>query len=88
MDSKTTFVKHTCRAGRGPAFGRLAPEGECKRCDELRAGAQPRQAHPSLQAAASRRADDEQHRREIADHFRSSKHRSGGCGAVCTFGDW
>jgi hypothetical protein len=34
------MTKHTCG---GPVFGRLAEPGTCPRCDELRAGAAPRQ---------------------------------------------
>jgi hypothetical protein len=25
---------------------------------------------------------------EIKEHFASAKHLSGGCGSVCTFGEW
>ena len=38
------ILKHACRNGRGPAYGKLAALGDCGRCDELRAGetARPR----------------------------------------------
>ena len=40
--STETKTRHTCNEGEGPSFGRLAPRGECKRCDELRFGMLPR----------------------------------------------
>lgn len=74
-------TRHTCG---GPVFGRKTPG--CPRCDELLAGAAPivqawRQRETRAQADARRST-------EIRDHFRSEKHRSGGCGPVCTYGDW
>jgi hypothetical protein len=70
---------HTCG---GPAFGRKTPG--CPRCDQLLAGA------PAIvQDRGTRRADDDARQRlELAQHFASEKHRSGGCGPVCTKGDW
>lgn len=57
------------------AFGRYSPEGECPRCDELRAGAPPRKW---------RESHDARRVREIRAHdCVESK-----CGPVCTFGDW
>lgn len=70
-------TRHTCG---GPAFGRKTPG--CPRCDELLAGAQP------VQWASSRRDDDRRRSEEIRAHFDSLRHRSGGCGPVCTFGEW
>jgi hypothetical protein len=74
----TTTTKHTCG---GPAFGRKTPG--CPRCDELLAGA------PAIQQPWRKRESDDQRRcREIHEHFTSYRHRSGGCGPVCTFGEW
>jgi hypothetical protein len=76
------MTAHTCcPPGRGPAWGKKTPG--CPRCDELLAGAEPRSSWRS-----SRREDDERRAAEIREHFASAKHRSGGCGPVCTFGDW
>jgi len=76
--TKSTTTRHTCG---GPAFGRKTPG--CPRCDELLDGAAP------VQWAASRKREDEARQlREIKAHFASAKHRGGGCGPVCTFGDW
>jgi hypothetical protein len=72
-------TKHTCNDGHGPAFGRKTPG--CARCDELAAGAAP-------VAWRNARRDETARRAEIAAHFASHKHRSGGCGPVCTFGEW
>lgn len=74
---KTT--KHTCG---GPVFGRLGPRGQCKRCDELLFGM------PPVRWAESRRQRDARDVQAVRDHFASEKHRSGGCGPVCTFGEW
>jgi hypothetical protein len=77
--TKTQGTRHTCG---GPSFGRLTPG--CPRCDELAAGSAPRQ-QPWRE---TRRQADARQRAEIADHFASQRHLSGGCGPVCTFGDW
>lgn len=74
--TKSSTTKHTCG---GPTFGRLAPRGECRRCDELRFGA------PPVEWAKGR---DALRCEEIRSHFASAKHQSGGCGPVCTFGEW
>jgi hypothetical protein len=74
----TTTTKHTCG---GPAFGRLT--AGCPRCDELAAG-----AAPVVQPWRKRESDDARRCREIAEHFAGECHRSGGCGPVCTFGEW
>lgn len=73
-------TKHTCNAGNGPVFGRKTLG--CPRCDELSAGAAP------IKWAPSRQAQDIQRCREISAHFASAHHRNGGCGPVCTFGEW
>jgi hypothetical protein len=74
----TKATKHTCG---GPAFGRKTPG--CPRCDELLAGAAPVQ-----QPWRKRESDDQRRSREIHEHFAGYRHRSGGCGPVCTFGEW
>lgn len=63
------------------AFGRKDPN--CARCRELIAGAAPRQW-----AISRRRENEARQIREIREHFGSQKHLSGGCGPVCTFGEW
>lgn len=73
-------TKHSCNDGNGPVFGRKSPG--CLRCDELLAGAVPVVWHNSRKAA------DEAQCRSISAHFASHAHRSGGCGPVCTYGDW
>jgi len=70
-------TKHTCG---GPVFGRKT-EG-CPRCDELIAG------EPAVTWAPSRAVLDKIAATEIRAHFASEKHRSGGCGLVCTYGEW
>ena len=69
-------TKHTCG---GPSFGRLAARGECRRCDELRFGAPAR---------AWAKSNDAMRCEEIRGHFASERHLTGGCGPVCTFGEW
>lgn len=69
-------TKHTCG---GPVFGRLAPAGQCERCDELRASAKP-----VVWQGTQRRKDEERRVREIRAH----DCKKSGCGPVCTFGDW
>jgi hypothetical protein len=71
----STTTKHTCG---GPVFGRLSPK-ECPRCFELSVGA------PAVQW---RKSADAIRCEEIRAHFRSERHLSGGCGVVCTFGEW
>lgn len=78
---------HTCN-GDNPAglgFGRRAPRGECARCDALADGAPARARFGGRQTAAQR---DHDRCAEITAHFASDRHRSGGCGIVCTFGDY
>jgi len=82
---------HTCG---GPSFGRLTPG--CPRCDELAAGASPRtwggQTYTRCTGCGGRvergyfapRCE----RCQLADHFASDRHRNGGCGPVCTAGEW
>lgn len=73
-------TKHTCNNGNGPVFGHKIVG--CPRCDELLSGA------PAIKWAPSRATRDVQSCREIDAHFHSHKHLSGGCGPVCTFGEW
>lgn len=75
------MTKHTCNGGNGPVFGRKT--AGCPRCDELCNGALVVQWH----GGQAKQRDAEQCR-AIAAHFRSHAHRSGGCGPVCTYGDW
>lgn len=88
MSSTDNITRHTCTPdGKALPFGRKAPEGQCPRCDELRAGAAPRAAHPAIQAAQRKRADEQRQLDWLREHFASEKHRTGGCG-VCTYGQW
>ena len=80
--TETELVKHNHK----PNFGRKV-DG-CPRCDELKAGAAPREPNGRIQAVIRYRADDERRSEEIREHFASAHHRNGGCGPVCTFGDW
>ncbi len=79
---------HTCTdTGKPMPFGRKAPYGACARCDELHDGAPARK--PAWVAAKERASQDDQRRAaDIRAHFRSRQHLSGGCGPVCTYGDW
>lgn len=86
------FTVHNCNPkspGKPLPFGRKAPEGECPRCDELRAGAAPRQAAPWI--AAQHREDEAaaERQRAITAHFApNGPHQRGVCGPVCTQFDW
>lgn len=87
-------VGHTCTStGKPMPYGRLAPEGQCPRCDERRAekaaGIEARPA-PAWAEKARLRADNDRMASEaITDHFRpGGPHANGECGPVCTFGDW
>jgi hypothetical protein len=85
--TKSGDLKHTCnpdKPGYPLPFGRRGEN--CARCDELAAGAAPR-ALP-YDPTKTRKADDEQRSAEIRAHFQSERHLSGGCGPVCTFGEW
>lgn len=74
MWKQSTTTKHTCG---GVTFGRKTPG--CPRCDELLAGAKP---------VVWAKSNDQQRVDDIRAHFSSHKHLSGGCGPVCTFGEW
>jgi hypothetical protein len=55
----------------------------CPRCTELLAGAEP-----IRWTWRDKAADNRRHAEEVRSHFASHKHLSGGCGPVCTFGEW
>ena len=74
-------TRHSCG---GPSFGRLT--AGCPRCDELAAGAPARQQ--VWRHRETRAQEDARRSAEIHAHFASDRHRSGGCGPVCTFGEW
>ncbi len=79
------------RPGSGPPFGRKV--AGCPRCDELIAGAAPRQLSDHrvamIESAARRESADAQRCAEIRAHFApGGAHSRRTCGPVCTFGDW
>jgi len=59
------------------AFGRK--DATCPRCVELLNGAEARTWNKSADAIRTQ---------DVRNHFESEKHRTGGCGVVCTFGEW
>jgi hypothetical protein len=63
------------------AFGRK--DEECPRCLEMLNGAPARKSWHKSYYAAQQAASN-----EIKAHFSSHKHLTGGCGAVCTYGEW
>jgi hypothetical protein len=72
------------------AFGRLDPEN-CARCEQRateRAEGVPARTHDGFERMRQAERDDARRAEEIRAHFASDKHRSGGCGVCCTFGDW
>jgi len=87
-------TRHTCcPPGQGPGFIRTAG---CPRCDELTAGAAPRtwggQTYTKC-SGCGRPVErgyfgDRCQACQVRDHFNGERHRSGGCGPVCTFGEW
>ena len=81
MTSQNIKIRHSCG---GPVFGQLTPG--CSRCDELAAGAPARQQ--PWRSRETRAQADARMCREIEAHFASWRHRSGGCGPCCTFGEW
>ena len=90
MNAETT-TRHSCNTsqpGKALPFGKRAPAGQCPRCDELAAGAQPRAAWGTSHYGAGTRAQGDAARAaEIRAHFASEKHRTQ-CRRTCTFGDW
>lgn len=83
------FVRHNHNGGQALPFGRLKPVGQCPRCDQLRAGAAPRDAHPALRAVQRRREDEAQQDAARREHFApGGPHARGVCGPVCTAFDY
>jgi hypothetical protein len=76
------IAKHTCG---GPVFGTLT--AGCPRCDELAAGASPRQQAWRLPGRFSGPVTDAERAADVRMHYTSERHRSGRCGIVCTYGD-
>jgi hypothetical protein len=68
-------TRHDCG---GPVFGRLADQGDCGRCDELRSGA------PPVVWSRQRERDDAARRREIRAHDCTASR----CGVICTAFEW
>lgn len=64
------------------SFGRPSPVGCCARCDELRAGAAPRDGWQKAHFERKRR--EEEHARNAPKH----DCKKSGCLPICTFGDW
>lgn len=68
--TKDGKAMHTCNGDviTGLPFGRKAPEGKCRRCDELRNGAEVRK--PAFVENIERRKKQEAQRsEEIRNHF-------------------
>ena len=63
------------------AFKNYDPQ--CPRCQELANGAEARQGW-----GPSRRELDLMAASSVSAHFSSERHLSGGCGVVCTYGEW
>lgn len=89
--TSSTQARHSCG---GPSFGRLT--AGCARCDELASGASPRtwggRAYTRC-SGCGRQVEAGYFGTRCAacqtrDHFTSERHCSGGCGPVCTFGEW
>lgn len=59
----------------------------CPRCQELIAGAPARDGWQKEYYERNAR-EDAREAQAVRDHFTSQKHLSGGCGPVCTFGQW
>lgn len=77
MTTVTEIRKHTHQV----VFGRRVVG--CPRCAQLVNGAAP------VQGWGSRRREAEaQAVRDVHAHFASDRHRNGGCGPVCTYGEW
>jgi hypothetical protein len=86
------ITRHVCnlnRPGQPLPFGRKAPAGDCPRCDELRAGAEPRQAPAWIERYRAARDAGDSRAEEIREHFApGGPHERGACGLVCTKFDW
>ncbi len=80
MNHETRYLsetKHSCNGGEGPYFGRKT--AGCPRCDELLAGANPREGWGD-----HKRRWEARQLEAIRNH---NCHRSN-CGPVCTAFDW
>lgn len=68
--TKDGKAMHTCNGDviTGLPFGRKAPEGECRRCDELRNGAAAR-TPAFVQSIKLKAQREEQRRDQIKAHF-------------------
>jgi len=75
----TTITKHrtTCRR----VFNRY--DAACPRCQELAQGQPARAGWGDF-----KRLMEAQEAAAVTAHLASERHRTGGCGPVCTFGDW
>lgn len=87
----TAKVIHNCnprQPGKPLPFGKRDPKGECPRCAELDAGAEPR----TLGWVESKRRqdrDDADRSAAIRAHFAAGgPHDRSACGPVCTAFDW
>lgn len=88
-DQTTEFVRHNHDNGKALPFGRRKPAGECPRCDELSAGAAPRQAPAPIRRAIERIDWDAERDQRQREHFApGGPHQRGACGPVCTAFDW
>jgi hypothetical protein len=75
-------TRHNHDGGQALPFGRKLPQGECPRCDELRAGAPARADH----AAGRRGKRDDYQPGDYARHRATcDRCRTGG---VCTAYEW
>lgn len=88
MADKPAKTLHTCcPPGRGPAWGKKTPG--CPRCDELLAGAAPREAPAWVGRVQRRQQDERDYDRRREEHFApGGPHATGACGPVCTAFDW
>jgi hypothetical protein len=87
----TDTTKHTCnpaQPGKPMAFGKRAKPGACPRCDELRAGAEPRTLAWVDQKNSAAAADKARTAENRAHFAADGPHARGACGPVCTFGEW
>lgn len=78
-------LKHVCNGpdGRPLPFGRLAPEGECARCDERRHGAPARPDHAMHRRTPASAAQDRESRKLHRANCTACQ-----TGGVCTAFDW
>ncbi|WP_280427831.1 hypothetical protein [Nocardia brasiliensis] len=63
----------------------------CARCAQRateREEGIPARRHAGFERLRERETADARRAEEIRAHFASAKHRGGGCGVCCTYGDW